>query len=85
MCVRNAIKSTNVKYKISQFYCTFGKICIVKKNAKRVQHCFIRAIQLDRHNAVAWCSLALLYIKLNLVVIRLYICFVCVLLFYLDR
>ncbi|KAI1714353.1 tetratricopeptide repeat protein 37 [Ditylenchus destructor] len=66
-CLRNAILSTKSRLKRSEYWCTLGKIFLqAQDNYPKAQHCLIRAIQLNKHSDSAWCLLALLYLKLNL-------------------
>ncbi len=63
-CLRRAILLTHSKQKRSQLYCQLGKTYVVAGEPSRAQHCFIRALQLNKHSANAWCLLALLYLHL---------------------
>lgn len=51
------------KAKRSKIYCQMGKAYIQGLDWAKGQHCFIRAVQLKRLNADAWCLMALLYFK----------------------
>uniref|UniRef100_A0A183BZH4 TPR_REGION domain-containing protein n=1 Tax=Globodera pallida TaxID=36090 RepID=A0A183BZH4_GLOPA len=61
-----AIRFSGSNLKKSEYICNLGRIYIVEGNAFRAQHCFIRAVQLNRHCATAWALLSLLYLQLGL-------------------
>uniref|UniRef100_A0A914HV41 Tetratricopeptide repeat protein 18 n=1 Tax=Globodera rostochiensis TaxID=31243 RepID=A0A914HV41_GLORO len=66
LCIQTAIRFSSSNLKKSEYICNLGRIYIVEGNAFRAQHCFVRAVQLNRHCATAWALLSLLYLQLGL-------------------
>uniref|UniRef100_A0A914CLV9 Uncharacterized protein n=1 Tax=Acrobeloides nanus TaxID=290746 RepID=A0A914CLV9_9BILA len=64
-CLKNAISLPSSAIKRASFWCNMGLAYLFQKKLQQAQHCWIRAVQLNRHNDTAWGLLAILYLRIG--------------------
>ncbi|KAL3120623.1 hypothetical protein niasHT_007915 [Heterodera trifolii] len=65
-CFQAAVRFSSSNLKKSEYLCNLARLYLLEGNASRAQHCLVRAIQLNRHCAIAWALLSFLYLQLGL-------------------